>query len=79
MHCSTRKNGVGFDHTSALIEKVLRPLTIIYARVDLDELSIFCHETWSPDRTLPEKVLASAVHSIIAHAATILYRFHLHR
>ena len=38
-----------FVYKSALIEKILRTLTIIYHLTDLDELSIFCHKIGSPE------------------------------
>ena len=46
------KRGGGFVHKSARKEKVLRTSTIIYSLIDIDELSIFCHRTWSPERFL---------------------------
>ena len=47
-----RKEGRRFVHKSALIEKVLRTSTIILNLLDLDELNIFCHKAWSPERFL---------------------------
>ena len=51
-YLSYRKEGGGFVHKSALIENVLRTLTIRHVLIDLDELSIFCDGTWSPQRFL---------------------------
>ena len=41
-------DGEGFVNKSVLLEKVLRTSTITHSLVDLDELSTFCHRTWSP-------------------------------
>ena len=46
------KEGGRFVHKSALTEKVHRTSASIYSLIDLDELSIFCHRTWSPERFL---------------------------
>ena len=39
-------------HKSALIENVLRTLSTKHVLMDLNELSIFRHGTWSPERFL---------------------------
>ena len=67
------KEGGGFAHKSALIENVLRTLAIKHVLIDLDELSIFCHGTWSPKRFLTKFFSPTFVTLLYAIA-----QFHTH-